>query len=61
MKKIISLIVAGVILTACENLQASYSGNHVNSDYSKESGLTTNVNTSNATINYHKSSASTAQ
>lgn len=60
MKNIITLSLLAVILSACNGLQnASLNTNHSNTSYSKESGIISNVETNNASINYkHASSAS---
>lgn len=57
-KKLIGLLATATMLSACENLNANanYNGNHINANYG-ESGINAKVNTSNATIDYHKPSA----
>lgn len=59
-KKLIGLLAIATMLSSCENLNASYNGDHINGNYS-ESGINAKVNTNNATIDYHKPSASYAQ
>lgn len=42
MRKLIMFILLAMTLSSCENLNASYNGNHINGNYS-ESGVNANI------------------